>query len=368
MRSIKLMILGLAALGVLSPKCFSGNEGSGGGIVVECNNPWWNVNQAFKQPTIRLVDTANLITGGKLEDFKYVSQDAIEEAMIENLNQLQEGLGSKVKERLQSLLFLPLKKRLKLLNDDQYIAPAGCRKRQLAIQDFESGIVKYDLDLFNRLSYQEQAYFRIHEAVVSLEKKIYNSTLPIRAKVNSAAEAMTVGQVNKEIDSSLKCEELHQIEVSYQAYVPNKIYNDYFWNLAASKTGSTYPEYIYAEAFSQIKKFSESNPSVMIEKFLKTTSNDVPLLIRSKSFPCAGQTVAITDMVSEDRYKASGTKTINVYGRFVTLSVARGLLNAYNPLMAPYPLISAKMDGNLCFSKLVTSNDEFYIDLDRCKI
>jgi hypothetical protein len=157
-----------------------GGTGGGGGVV-------WQCMRGSKVETY-LADVAALeMAHSPPRIFETLGSKGID-YVRKSLNEEYSGLGDAVKDRIKALNFQGTTKKLDLLNDDRLpsettINGFRCTKAQLAVQTLGIGVVTYNSDIYAALSPADQILFKAHEGLVSLQKKQFGSTAPIRAEV-----------------------------------------------------------------------------------------------------------------------------------------------------------------------------------------
>ncbi|MFZ3228771.1 MAG: hypothetical protein WA160_01105 [Pseudobdellovibrio sp.] len=184
----------------LKLRIIDGPGTSGGGDILKCGEEKKYFFKPNKYSTYYFADTYELFVSNVLSKESALPEDVWLKAVFDGLNKLtaetnnqeQQGLGDLVQERLERLNFIDSNGPLEDLPDDQ-ISTAGtdCEKKQLAIQDLVSGVVRVDFNLLRKLSYQEINYFKVHEALISLKKTI-DDTSAIRADLRNAVQKVSL--------------------------------------------------------------------------------------------------------------------------------------------------------------------------------
>lgn len=178
-------------LATLSIPAFAGRggQGSGGGDAVICDRSLFeSTNRVY------LADTLSLMALGKIPPQVNAVEEIYLEQLLSILDSQDAEAGKKIRERLSSLQFEPTGDLPELdddnINIDEIVALTGrrCYKKQLAIQDLETGEVLFNSSLLEEISVAERALFKIHEAYISLKKRPgHSDTTAIRKEVENIA-------------------------------------------------------------------------------------------------------------------------------------------------------------------------------------
>jgi hypothetical protein len=169
----------------------SGNESSGGGDVILCGKGplgWFFSGKTFLADTFALALQGAIPSESNLE-----SEDVYLQTALATLKSRDPEVGAKIEARLKTLRFRPVQSLPEL--DDDNIDVAGldkmsgmyCKKRQLAIQNFVTGEVKYNDNYYHALSAPERALFKLHEAYIGERQRTGDTTL-IRKSVEGVAQ------------------------------------------------------------------------------------------------------------------------------------------------------------------------------------
>jgi hypothetical protein len=165
-----------------------GPIGSGGGKGILCDDG-----------KIYLADTFDLVRSGKISGYESVDPGAVMASAAAYLDKLHPEKvfphpflsGEKVSFGwlvAHTNANLPFQYKNSVPNiDDDHIDPAslpeGCRKVQMAVQDFEHGTVNVDNHLIASLSHFEYGMLRLHETFLKLRNLPGTDTTPIRKAV-----------------------------------------------------------------------------------------------------------------------------------------------------------------------------------------
>ncbi len=169
-----------------------GTSGGGGDIVI-CGQYQFRLLESSIYPKYFLADTLDLFKNGTLDKAEAIPEEIWMEAIFKTLNESvsdspeNEKLGDLVRKRLQELSFILVDEVLPELDDDQIdVTALGCdEKKQLGIQDLARGEVRVSKELIGRLSFTEIYFFKVHEALISLQKTV-DDTTPIRQELRNA--------------------------------------------------------------------------------------------------------------------------------------------------------------------------------------
>lgn len=178
----------------------------GGGDVILCGKYIFKLFAANEKPEIFLADTIELFKSGRLNKSEILPEKIWMEAIFTSLNKIDHNspagnrLGDLVKKRLSELHFNIEDHELDELDDDGIdLKQIGCeQKKQLAIQNLETGEVRVNRDLIGRLSYAEVYFFKVHEALISLKKTV-DDTSPIRKELQDAIQKVNLENIIEEV-------------------------------------------------------------------------------------------------------------------------------------------------------------------------
>lgn len=178
-----------------------GTSGGGGDVIV-CGNYKFRLFKQSEYKQIYLSDTIELFKSGILKKTDLIPESIWMNSIYLALNELDLNqdqsfkLGDLVKKRLSDLKFILVEEDLPELEDDHINASDyDCEeKRQLAIQNLETGEVKVNKKLVSQLSYSEIYFFKIHEALISLLKTEEDTTL-IRQSLKKAIEKVKLSSI-----------------------------------------------------------------------------------------------------------------------------------------------------------------------------
>lgn len=159
---------------------WAGNEG-GGGDAKSC----WAGN-------IRLADVVETQKDHPLIWlFDERGSSEIIKATLDFIALDNEQYSQRIQENLKALKFEYQDKKLEDLKGDEFklglIDSIFCKKKQLAIQDLRTGLVRVDLRVYKKMAALEKGLLHIHEALVRMEYLETNlhvqDTRSVRAKV-----------------------------------------------------------------------------------------------------------------------------------------------------------------------------------------
>jgi len=181
----------------------NGGESSGGGIVFLC--PDRDLGER-----VLLADTFKLSQSGNsnfLKEQDETDESSAASAILQTIGGVDSGMAATLRQNLKMLVFKPVDSLSLLGDDDIREIPEHCKKAQLAVQHFATGIVDYNQSYFSKLSSVERALFKLHEAYV----KIYGSNShEVRNKVSQQASSHLFTELLRPSTAMVKNEKLEK--------------------------------------------------------------------------------------------------------------------------------------------------------------
>jgi len=168
---VKGIIISLTLFATLSPAAQAcRGQCKGGGIGYLCGEK------------VYLADTYKKISAMDQQRLTLLSQKVLLEGAFYAHDHLYPQQAKKLREASEYIRFKPAHD-VAIAGDDQIKSiPRGCQKIAIGNQDIESGIVEYNQDYYQRLSYVDQAYFKFHEAYIQYYHGINDTTI-VRSSV-----------------------------------------------------------------------------------------------------------------------------------------------------------------------------------------
>ncbi|MGK5086954.1 hypothetical protein WDW86_05305 [Bdellovibrionota bacterium FG-2] len=173
------------------PSTSRGGETGGGGDAFICGD------RVFLADTYKIINETERSRWQNFDpNSETMNASSVMAVALKSMRGSNPELSKKLAAYYAEFKFVVVKELEELDDDGIREIPKGCEKTQLAVQDLETGVIRYREDLYQNLSTLEQGLFRLHEAFIknkTSEELRGKDTTEVRKHVDQIARGADGG-------------------------------------------------------------------------------------------------------------------------------------------------------------------------------